>query len=383
MLVKRGDWTGSASKNLQKTCTMKTLVPRLLVLFTLLLSSLPGLTLAEEPSSETLALPVLKQGEALPKSRWDVDGLFEQLLGQLPDFLGRLPQNVKRVTLLNLEGDPSYDLNANRLSYRLLNSLVAQGRLEMVECRQCSNLKIYVDKDSLVLAKSLESNEQYQALGRQLKIDAYLQGFLEMNEREGRLTLNLKLVRTEDGSVVNTASFSVKAKEEDKGLANPADRPSHIGLALSPFVGFGYQGWVLVNNQNTEKKVTSFTGVTLRLLTPTFWETIDLGLDLDSFSASTSTETATLKLSAVQAVPLVRYQLPFRFGFGGAAVNSETSLATKAGAEFFINNNLSVGLDYYQLGSRKVQSDLKDSEGNFLTNKFSGSAMAVSFRFLY
>ena len=372
---------------------MKTLVPRLLVLFALLLSFLPGLSWAEEPSSETLALPVLKQGEALPKSRWDVDLLFAQLLGQLPDFLGQLPQNVKRVTLLNLEGDQSYDLNANRLSYRLLNGLVAQGRLEMVECRQCSNLKIYVDKDSLVLAKSLESNEQYQALGKQLRIDAYLQGFLEMDEREGRLTLNLKLVRTEDGSVIKTASFAVKAKEEDKGLANPADRPSHIGVALSPFVGFGYQGWVRTNNQDTQEKITSFTGITLRVLTPTFWETIDLGLDLDSFSANSSSKTQSLKLSAVQAVPLVRYQLPLRFGsqplafaylgFGGASVNSETTFATKAGAEFFINNNLSLGLDYYQLGSREVQSDLKDSEGNALTNKFTGSALAVSFRFLY
>ena len=372
---------------------MKTSLYSTLLVFTFLLLSAPFSVQAEEGRAETLALPVLKQGEALPKSRWEVDRLFVQLLEQLPSFVSKLPQNVKRVTLLNLDGDQTYDLTPNRLSYQLLNALVSEGRLEMVECRQCSNLKIYVEDDTLVLAKSLDTNEQYQALGKKLNIDAYLQGFLEIDEESGKLSLNLKLVRTSDGSVVRTASLSAQGKEEDKGLANPEHRESHYGLAVSPFIGFKYKGWIQTATGQTEKQITNFTALSLRLLTPTFWETIDLGLDIDSFTASTTTGTEALKLPVTQVVPLIRYRLPLNLGgqdlfsvylgFGGAVVNGETGLGIKAGGEFFINHRLSIGLDVYQIGNREVTSTFKDSNGNFLNNQFSGNAIGASFRYLY
>ncbi|MDT8445468.1 MAG: hypothetical protein RRB13_01070 [bacterium] len=352
---------------------------------------LPGsLRAAEE---QALALPVLQEGAGLPASRWDTEKLFDQVLTQLPGVLKELPQNIKRVTLLQLEGDPNYDLRPLRLRHRLLHALVANGRLEMVECRQCANLKIYVEQDSLILSRTVETNEQYKALGKELNIDSTLQGFLELDEKNGVLALNLKLVRTGDGSVVKTASLVAQSEASDQGLARPSDRESHIGFGLSPFLGFKYSGWVESNGTHSQEEVSSFSGLSLRLLTPTFWDSMDVGIDFDSFSATTTSATETLNISVVAVTPLVRYRAPFLIGgeplvyvyggFGPAMVEGNSQLGIKLGAEFFINQGLSIGLDIYSLGSADVDSYLSDATGTQRVNQFSGSATGISFRYLY
>ncbi|PCI28694.1 MAG: hypothetical protein COB67_05825 [SAR324 cluster bacterium] len=164
--------------------------------------------LAFAQESKKVALPIVGVNTEMPRSQWNLDQLYERVLKKVTPFFQDLPSDVKRITITQLEGDETYFINTINYRYKLQSKILSAQGAELVECSQCNNMKIYVEQDSLILSRGIESNEQYKELGDALNIDAYVQGFFVVHEDSGSLELNLKLVSMRTGTILKALSLN-------------------------------------------------------------------------------------------------------------------------------------------------------------------------------
>lgn len=158
--------------------------------------------------------------DQLMKSKWDLDHLINDALGNLDQFISDIPESIKNISIIRIEGDEHIYVNTISLKYKLQNALLESDRFKIIECRQCSNMKVFVEDESLILSHAVESNDQIKKLGEELNIQAYVQGVVTINESVGRIQLNLQLIDINDGNILKTtvleSFFNKQKKSKDK-----------------------------------------------------------------------------------------------------------------------------------------------------------------------
>jgi len=192
-------------------------------------------TAGEEETVDNATLPGIKSDAKLKQSRWDLEQLVDNALDQLPDFLNEIPNTIKRISVVRLDGDEYIYVNTVSLKNKLHNELISSGKFEVVECRQCNNMKVYVEDESLILSRAIESNDQLAKLGKELKLDAYIQGVVTVNETLGKIQIGLQFINIKTGVVLKSASldsFYLADDEADEGKALQASNLEKSTLDL-------------------------------------------------------------------------------------------------------------------------------------------------------
>lgn len=161
----------------------------------------------ENPQDPPAPTDVETEGK-LKQLSWDMDRLFDDALDQINDFVRDVPAAVNRVSIVRIDGDENVFVNTISLKYKLQDALIKNGRFRIVECRQCSNMKVYVEDESLILSRAVESNAEISKLGKELNIDAYIQGAVSINESVGKVQLSLMLIDVKDGTILSSTNLN-------------------------------------------------------------------------------------------------------------------------------------------------------------------------------
>jgi len=368
----------------------------------------------------------------------DVEKYYHQILEEVNPFLKNIPSNIKTVTVSRFKGDNKHYVDIERLRYLFQNALINRSNLLFVECPQCGIQKYYVNKGMLVLSASKENEQRYQDLGQRLGFQAYIEASIFIDERRKTIELDLKLIRAKNNIIIKTGVFSApnaeqiaerdkqlkvkrkefveksmrsaekKAKkteerrlaEERKTLADAKAKELESGeafLTFVPVMGFKTTGLVEKNNIYNSETVNTFMGIGYRYVIYTFWENIQIGVDLEYYMAMPDKGEESLATSLVLIEPILRYKVPVNvfgfqclaayagiYGYGIASSGGQAQLSViKFGGSLFVTKGFSVGVDVFMAGSTKIDTGETDDNNAAIENKFEGTGVGINMRFLF
>ncbi len=143
----------------------------------------------------------------LALSKLNIRAMTTDALKRLPDFFQGVPKDVKRISIMRLEMDDQVYLDTLRIQHEMLTAFMAAKRFTVVECRECQKFKLHIEEDTLILSRNIETTEKLKNLGKELKIDAFLFGNVKLDQVSNELRLGLKLVKSSDGTIVQSKTL--------------------------------------------------------------------------------------------------------------------------------------------------------------------------------
>ncbi len=311
-----------------------------------------------------------------------IQQFYENLQRQLPDIVKQLPQKVKRLAIGYIEG-PFELIDNLKLISVLTEKLHNLDKYDIFDCTECRQLATTINNRELRLGPRIQILSEFQKLKKEQNIDVILTGDLRYEKDEEKIVLYLQAIQTNTKKILAVLNInSTKPEENERDRIFPKMEFSS-SWSLTPFL-FGMKA------TSNGSSIDSFIGVNYRISTTTLLSKMIIGNDLDVFAAplTPSSSFEGTQPIAVMILPFLQYPLKLEllekkplfvwFATGIVLVGGEIGTASKLGANFFINQETSLGLDLYLMSDLNYESE---DDGNTTINTFSGGGMGLHIRF--
>jgi TolB-like protein len=131
----------------------------------------------------------------------DTDSMVQDALKKIGPTLKSIPDNVKRIAVNTIKTDTK-DINAVSLQDQIVTLLLESERFQVIDREALNTL---LTEQKLQLSGAVGTNELVQA-GKLIGVQGFFFGSVE--QKEGKVILNLKLVDVESSAIVYSKTFT-------------------------------------------------------------------------------------------------------------------------------------------------------------------------------
>jgi hypothetical protein len=279
---------------------------------------------------------------------------FKQLLEHdttlTKDALKKIDNDIRRVTLLHTEDRLFKRIpkqTQQMIEGKIISRLMESGRFVVIDCTQCSQIKVRVTDDKIKVNQAIETNEDLKNIAEELSVDAVFKWSANVIGTE--FNIDIRLVRANNSQFEWNEQYSTILNKE------PDVEQSRWRTSLSYL---GYSGTrENFSDENASTKFSSLLSVGVKRIEKFSLDSVmSYGLGVEYIFNFNDREYMPIDIVALTGrvgVDINTFNANLYFEGGGAfSFDQGEHLIAKTGVEFLFPANGYMSLDFVYISER-------------------------------